>query len=180
MQVAAVSSIDDDDDSLAELLQRASMADKTMIITFVDEAVAKAGLRLERDAQRHLVDWLGDDPGKLPGVLAVLASTYGEGARLAVADVDPFLGDAGGVPPWDLTDAIDRGNTASALELARRMVHGGDRHPLQILAILQERALSLGALLDRLERDYDLADGTREALAARLDELIEAGLVARP
>ena len=50
----------------------------------------------------------------------------------------------------------------------------------QILAMLQEGSLSLGALLDRLERDYDLADGTREALAARLDELIEAGLVARP
>ena len=49
----------------------------------------------------------------------------------------------------------------------------------QILAILQERALSLDSLLDRLARDYDLADGTREALAARLDELIEAGLVAR-
>ncbi|KQN10846.1 HPr-rel-A system PqqD family peptide chaperone [Sphingomonas aurantiaca] len=49
----------------------------------------------------------------------------------------------------------------------------------QILAILQERALSLDSLLDRLERDYDLADGTREALAARLDELVEAGLVAR-
>jgi len=49
----------------------------------------------------------------------------------------------------------------------------------QILAMLQEGSLSLGALLDRLERDYDLADGTREALAARLDELIEAGLVAR-
>lgn len=50
----------------------------------------------------------------------------------------------------------------------------------QILAILQEGALSLDLLLDRLEQDYDLADGTREALAARLDELIEAGLVARP
>ena len=49
----------------------------------------------------------------------------------------------------------------------------------QILAILQEGALSLDLLLDRLEPDYDLADGTREALAARLDELIEAGLVAR-
>ena len=50
----------------------------------------------------------------------------------------------------------------------------------QILAILQEGALSLDLLLDRLEQDYDLADGTREALAARRDERIEAGLVARP
>ncbi len=47
----------------------------------------------------------------------------------------------------------------------------------QILAVLGEGALSLDALLDRLGRDYDLTDGTREALAARLDELIESGLV---
>ena len=49
----------------------------------------------------------------------------------------------------------------------------------QILAILGEGGLSLDALLDRLGLDYDLADGTREALAARLAELVEAGLVER-
>ena len=49
----------------------------------------------------------------------------------------------------------------------------------QILAILGEGALSLDALLDQLARDYDLTDGTREALAARLEELVEAGLVER-
>ena len=47
----------------------------------------------------------------------------------------------------------------------------------QILAILGEGGLSLDALLGRLGLDYDLADGTREALAARLAELVEAGLV---
>ncbi|HXH14587.1 MAG TPA: HPr-rel-A system PqqD family peptide chaperone [Sphingomonas sp.] len=55
----------------------------------------------------------------------------------------------------------------------------------QILAALTERGtesgaeggLSLDTLLDRLGRDYDLTDGTREALAARLDELVESGLV---
>ncbi len=59
----------------------------------------------------------------------------------------------------------------------------------QILAILGDGALSLDALLDRLARDYDLTDGdltdrdltdgTREALAARLAELVESGLVER-
>ena len=59
----------------------------------------------------------------------------------------------------------------------------------QILAILGEGALSLDALLDRLARDYDLTDGdltdrdltdgTREALAARLAELVESGVVER-
>ena len=48
----------------------------------------------------------------------------------------------------------------------------------QILAILGEATLSLDALLDRLAGDFDLADATRPALAARLDELVAAGLVA--
>ncbi|HEY1119047.1 MAG TPA: hypothetical protein VGE43_15145, partial [Acidimicrobiales bacterium] len=99
------------------------------------EAVGRAGLRLERDAQRHLVDWLGDDPGKLPGLLAVLASTYGEGGRLGVADIEPFLGEAGGVPPWDLTDAIDRGDIAAAITTVTRMLRAG-RHPMQVMATL--------------------------------------------
>ena len=49
----------------------------------------------------------------------------------------------------------------------------------QILAALGDGAVSLDALLARLGQDYDLTDGTREALAARLEELVEAGLVAR-
>jgi PqqD family protein of HPr-rel-A system len=49
----------------------------------------------------------------------------------------------------------------------------------QILAVLGEGGLSLDALMERLGRDYELADADRAALAARLDELIEAGLVER-
>ncbi|WP_202189268.1 MULTISPECIES: HPr-rel-A system PqqD family peptide chaperone [Sphingomonas] len=39
--------------------------------------------------------------------------------------------------------------------------------------------LTLEALLARLSADFDLLDGGAEALAARLDELIAAGLVTR-
>lgn len=49
----------------------------------------------------------------------------------------------------------------------------------QILAALGDGALSLEALLDRLAGDYDIEDADHAALAARLDELIEAGLVER-
>lgn len=122
---------------------------------FVDEAVGRAGLALERDAQRHLVDWLGDDPGKLPGLLAVLASTYGEGDRLTVADIDPFLGEAGGVPPWDLTDAIDRGDIAAALTTLSRMLHAG-RHPMQLMATLHshyQRIMRLDGAAVRNEKE---------------------------
>jgi len=48
----------------------------------------------------------------------------------------------------------------------------------EILAALAE-PLTLDALLARLSADFDLLDGGAQALAARLDELIAAGLVAR-
>lgn len=46
----------------------------------------------------------------------------------------------------------------------------------EILAALAV-PLTLDDLLARLSVDFDLLDGGREALAARLDELIAAGLV---
>jgi PqqD family protein of HPr-rel-A system len=48
----------------------------------------------------------------------------------------------------------------------------------QILQALGERGLTLDALLARLAAEYDLADADRDALAARLDELVASGLVA--
>ena len=47
----------------------------------------------------------------------------------------------------------------------------------EILAALQEEPLDADALLARLTRDYHLADANRAALTARLDELVEAGLL---
>lgn len=49
----------------------------------------------------------------------------------------------------------------------------------EILAALAEAPLALDALLERLTERFDLADADRAALAARLDELVEAGLVER-
>ena len=84
----------------------------------------------------RIADQLGEEVGRLEGLLSVILSAYGEGARVSVEDVEPFLGNAGGVPPWDFTDAIDGGSTGKALTLMGRMIHGGERHPLQIMAIL--------------------------------------------
>ncbi len=99
------------------------------------QQLAGAGVRADREGTRLIVDWLGDDGGKLPGLIAVLTSTYGEGARITAADIEPFLGDAGGVPPWDLTDAIDRGDIAGSITALTRML-GAGRHPLQVMATL--------------------------------------------
>jgi DNA polymerase-3 subunit delta len=104
---------------------------------WVAEQVAAARLTLDRAASDRLVAWLGDEPPRLVGLLGTLVGTYGAGARLGVADVEPLLGEAGGVPPWELTDALDRGDIRTALAKLRRMTEGGGRHGLQIMATLQ-------------------------------------------
>ncbi|MGH9213454.1 MAG: DNA polymerase III subunit delta [Acidimicrobiales bacterium] len=103
---------------------------------WVDEQLARAGLRLDQSAKQRLVDWLGDDPQRLVGAIQTLVGAFGEGARLGADDVEPFLGEAGGVPPWELTDAIDRGDIRTALDKLHRMLSGGSRHPLQVMATL--------------------------------------------
>ena len=106
------------------------------LVTWFLERFGESGLTLELSALNMIIDWLGEDQARLPGLIDVLVSTYGTSRKLKSEDVEAFLGDAGSVKPWDLTDAIDEGNAPLALEMLRRMIRGGESHPLQIMAIL--------------------------------------------
>ena len=66
-------------------------------------------VRLDGPAAARLSEHLGGDMGRLEGLLDTLASAYGPGATVTPADLEPFLGEAGSLAPWDLTDAIDAG-----------------------------------------------------------------------
>jgi DNA polymerase III subunit delta len=59
-------------------------------------SIAAAGLRIKPDAAAQLASWLGEDAGRLDGILATLISTYGADHGALVRGVEPFLGDAGG------------------------------------------------------------------------------------
>jgi len=137
---------------------------------WISDHIAAAGLRIKPDAAAQLGQWLGEDAGRLDGILATLTSTYGAEHVLTFADVEPFLGDAGGVPPWDFTDAIDAGDTTKALTLLGRMMHAGGRHPLQIMAIVHGHYSNL-AKLDgagaRSEADAMAATGIKSAFPAK-------------
>ncbi len=111
-----------------------------------EDQVAAAGLRLDQHAMTRLSTWLGEDVGRLQGILETLTSAYGTAHVLKLADVVPFVGEAGDVPPWDLTDAIDRGDPRLSLAVLQRMLHGGGRHPLQLMAILHTHYVRLLAL----------------------------------
>jgi len=113
---------------------------------WIAEQAAAHGVRLDPNAANRLATWLGDDVGRLEGIAATLLSTYGDERRIGVEQLDPFLGEAGGVPPWEFTDAIDAGDTSSALDMLRRMMRAGDRHPLVVMAILHTHYVRLAKL----------------------------------
>lgn len=98
--------------------------------------LAGAPVRLDAGATTLLDQHLGEDLGRLENLLASVAAAYGVGAKVGADDLRPFLGEAGSVPPWELTDAIDSGRTDLALAALRRMTAAGDRHPLVIIATL--------------------------------------------
>ena len=93
-------------------------------------------VRLDGPATALLSDHLGEDMGRLVGLLDTLASAYGPGATVSADDLDPFLGTAGALAPWDLTDAIDAGRSAKALSVLHRMLDAPDSHPLRVMSVL--------------------------------------------
>lgn len=129
------------------------------VAPWVEDQVKSSDVSLDKAAIARLVEWLGDDPQKLVGVLGTLEGTYGPGARLTTADIEPFLGQAGGVPPWELTDAIDKGDIRLALDRLHRMTGGGDRHPLQVMATLH------GHYSRMLQLDGAAVTGEKDAAA---------------
>jgi len=95
-----------------------------------------APVRLDAAAVARLSGHLGGDVGRLAGLTETLAAAYGAGAVVTEADLEPFLGEAGSLAPWDLTDAIDAGRTAVAVSVLHRMLRAGDSHPLVVMAQL--------------------------------------------
>ena len=104
---------------------------------WVTDRLAHAPVRLAAAAAALVEAHLGEDLNRLTSLLAVLETAYGAGARIGPEELEPYLGQPGSVPPWDLTDAIDRGQTEQALQLLHRLTEAGGRHPLVVLAILQ-------------------------------------------
>lgn len=104
---------------------------------WLQEHMKGAPVRLDGAAAKAIEEHLGEDLGRLSNLLTALGAAYGHGAKVGYEEVEPFLGEAGGVPPWELTDAVDRGEIARALDALHRMTRAGGRHPLVIMATLQ-------------------------------------------
>lgn len=111
---------------------------------WLSEQLQTAPVHLDPAARHLLENHLGEDVSRLYPLLDVLAAAYGEGGRVTPAELEPFLGEEGGAPPWELTDALDDGDAAKAVQVARRLLGPGGRHPFQLLATLHKH---YGAML---------------------------------
>jgi DNA polymerase III subunit delta len=102
-------------------------------------------ITLDGDAARAVTQRLGEDAGRAAALVDVLVAAFGPGAQLGAADVEPYLGEAGAVPVYQLTNAIEEGQVAGALAIVDRLLTVSSArqpkpmHPLQILGMLQSR-----------------------------------------
>jgi DNA polymerase III subunit delta len=102
----------------------------------------EAGMLLSPDAAKLISSHLGEDAGRVAALVDVLAAAYPPDVRLGIDEVTPYLGEAGSVPSYLLTNAIEAGDPAAALETLHRLLTVSSAqqpkpmHPLQVMGLL--------------------------------------------
>lgn len=127
---------------------------------WVAEQFSAAGVRLDAEALRLVVDHVGEEMGRVPVLAETLAGVAVGRRKLTAEDVAPYLVGAAVRPVWDLTDAIDAGDRARAIELVSRALAAGD-HPLRLLAALTSHYMLLLAVEGAEESPQELANTLR-------------------
>ncbi len=110
---------------------------------WLDAQLKSSSVRLDGAAKAAIVDRLGEERSRVVSLLSTLEAVFGSDTTISRDQIEPFLGESGDVPPWELTDAIDSGRIDGALEKLHRMLGSGGRHPLQIMATLQTHYLRM-------------------------------------
>lgn len=101
-----------------------------------------AHLRFTAAAAERVAAHFGEDAGRVPEFVELLHGAFGDGVTLDVEQIEPYLGEAGTIPRYELTGAIDRGDSAGALDVLHRLLHASSGveakplHPMQVMATL--------------------------------------------
>lgn len=153
--------------ALAKALEAAKAVEHGKVVAdgadVLDAALADARIVVRPDARRAILERVGTEVGRIPAIVDVLAAAYGPDDRLTAADVEPYLGHAGSVAPWRLSQAIEAGDVAGALEVLDRLLHAaGPRqpkpmHPLQVLAFLHNQLRRVARVDDPAVRTHQEA-----------------------
>jgi len=114
-------------------------------VAFVKAKMDEYDVVIDHSTAQRVAEQVGDDVARVDALARTLQSIYGT-APLVFARLEPYLGDAGDVPVWDLTDALDGGDATKAIVVARRMLESRRRAGLQIVSMLQRHYLNMARL----------------------------------
>ena len=103
---------------------------------WIREQVGESSIMLDEASITLLEKSVGEEIARIPAILETLESVFGSGSDLQSSDIEQYIGQAGNVVPWELTNAITSGNAASALGILTRMQGNGAQHQMQILGFL--------------------------------------------
>ena len=120
--------------SLPKLLREAvEVAGGTIVDTSVGRGKAAAdwlrdqlgtsSLTFDRSAISAIEDLVGEDHGRVVGLVRTLEGALDAGATVTADEVATYGGaDLGATVPWALDDAVDKGDVAGALRLLPRLI----------------------------------------------------------
>jgi DNA polymerase-3 subunit delta len=114
--------------------------------SWVLEHLHDAPVKIDAAAARLIEGHLGEDIARLEPLITILTAAYGPGAKVGPAQVEPYLGDPGSAAPWDLTDAIDKGDAAAAIDALHRLMNGAGRHALGVMSSLHTHVARMARL----------------------------------
>ena len=99
-------------------------------------AIKEADFSLTPAAKDLVKEHLGEDAGRVESLVEILHAAYGDEATVDTDGVLPYLGEVGSVPIFRLTNAIEEGDGAAALEVLHRLFAANSLHPLQVIGSL--------------------------------------------
>ena len=105
---------------------------------YLSEHLKSAPVRLNAAAAAALAEHLGEDLGRLGGLLDTLAQAYGDGVTIDPAMLEPFLGARGNVPIYELTGKIEDGKVGESLNTLTRLMGPGGTSAHQVVALLDK------------------------------------------
>ena len=98
------------------------------LTAWVKDQFARAGVRVEPEACRILVELVGDDLVDLSTEVGKLA-TWADGDEIREVDVEALVAPRAETPPWTLTDAWAHRDASAVLAACGRVLTSGDRTP---------------------------------------------------
>ncbi len=110
---------------------------KSQASQWLRDQLGQSSLHFEPAAIKAIEHHVGAEHGSIVGLIRTLEGALGTEATVTADDVAVYGGDPGAVVPWELDDAIDRGDVSGALEVLHRQL--ASRHSLQLLAALAGR-----------------------------------------